>query len=115
MKPICRWGILGTATIARKNWGAIFHSQSSSLTAVASRDLRRARAFVARCQAAYLFDPKPHCHGNYATLLEDDAVDAVYLPLPTGVRSEWAIRTAEAGKHVLIEKPCVRILGSCPM
>ena len=43
--------------------------------------------------------------GSYEELLASDAVDAVYMPLPTAVRKDWVIRAAEAGKHVLVEKP----------
>lgn len=104
-EPICRWGILGTANIARKNWQAIRRAGNCTLAAVASRDLAKARQFIAECQSDVPFDPPPQACGSYAELLGRDDVDAVYLPLPTRVRREWAIRAAEAGKHVLIEKP----------
>ena len=102
---VCRWGILGTASIARKNWQAIRNASNCVLTGVASRDPDRCRRFVAECQRCAPFDPAPRCYGSYEELLADDAVDAVYLPLPTGVRKPWAIRAAKAGKHVLVEKP----------
>ena len=102
---ICRWGILGTAEIARKNWHAIRNAPNCSLTAVASRDLAKCQRFVAECQRHAPCDPPPRCYGSYEQLLADDAVDAVYLPLPTGIRKPWAIRAAAAGKHVLSEKP----------
>jgi predicted dehydrogenase len=101
----CRWGILGTAEIARKNWQAIRHAPNCTLTAVASRDLDRCRRFVGLCQGHVPFDPPPRCYASYEELLAAADVDAVYLPLPTGVRKPWAIRAAEAGKHVLVEKP----------
>src|SRR5207302_3020769 len=44
--------------------------------------------------------------GGYEELLKRDDIDAVYVPLPTGIRRDWVIRAAEAGKHVLCEKPC---------
>jgi predicted dehydrogenase len=103
--PRCRWGILGTASIARKNWRAIRNAPNCTLAAVASRDLERCRRFVAECQQCVPYDAPPRCYGSYDQLLADDAVNAVYLPLPTGVRKPWAIRAAEAGKHVLVEKP----------
>jgi len=102
---VCRWGILGTAMIARKNWKAIRNAPNCSLTAVASRDLERCRRFVQDCQADTPFENPPQVLGSYDELLTRTDVDAVYVPLPTGVRKDWAIRAAEAGKHVLCEKP----------
>jgi len=104
-KAICRWGILGTAEIARKNWQAIRNAPNCSLTAVASRDLDRCRGFISECQRHAYIDPPPLACGSYEELLVSDVVDAVYIPLPTGIRKPWVIRAAEAGKHVLVEKP----------
>ncbi len=105
-QPVCRWGILGTANIARKNWQAIRNAGNSTLTAVASRDAARARQFIAECQAAAPQTPVPSACASYEELLGRKDVDAVYIPLPTGVRKEWVLRAAAAGKHVLCEKPC---------
>ena len=102
---ICRWGILGTAGIARKNWQAIALAGNAAVTAVASRGLDRSRRFVAECQASCPVPEAPAALGSYDELLGRRDVDAVYLPLPTGVRKEWVIRAADAGKHVLVEKP----------
>ena len=63
------------------------------------------RRFIAECQQSLPFDPPPRALGSYAELLAATDVDAVYIPLPTVVRKAWAIRAAEAGKHVLLEKP----------
>jgi predicted dehydrogenase len=104
-KTICRWGILGTANIARKNWQAIRRASNCTLTAVASRDLDRSRRYIGQCQQCVPFDPSPRALGSYEELLASNDVDAVYIPLPTGIRKPWAIRAAEAGKHVLVEKP----------
>ena len=104
-KTFCRWGILGAAEIARKNWLAIRNAPNCSLVAVASRDIQRCHRFIDECQRHAPFDPPPQAYGSYDELLASDAVDAVYIPLPTGVRKPWAIRAAEAGKHVLVEKP----------
>jgi predicted dehydrogenase len=101
-----RWGILGTANIARKNWQAIRNAGNCTLVAVASRDADRARQFVAECQIEVPTEPPVNAYGGYGELLRDSAIDAVYIPLPTGLRKEWVIRAAEAGKHVLCEKPC---------
>ncbi len=104
-EAVCRWGILGTAQIARKNWLAIHNAENCTLAAVASRDRQRSRQFIADCQRRAPFDPPPLALGSYEDLLASDTVDAVYVPLPTGIRKEWLIRAAEAGKHVLSEKP----------
>jgi predicted dehydrogenase len=118
--PVCRWGILGTAGIARKNWLAIHHAGNARVVAVASRDVDRAAAFIDGCQASRPVARRPDAVGSYEALLARDDVDAVYLPLPTGIRTEWAVRAAEAGKHVVVEKPCgttvadlERILAAC--
>jgi len=103
--PICRWGILGAADIARKNWKAIRSAENCTLVAVASRDVERCRRFVAQCQGHTSFGVPPSACTTYEELLARDDVDAVYLPLPTRVRKRWAIRAAEAGKHILVEKP----------
>src|SRR5437868_11877128 len=103
--PKLRWGILGTADIARKNWKAIWHSVKGRVSAVASRDLERSRRFIAECQAEAGFEPVPQPLGSYEELIAHDQIDAVYVPLPTGVRKQWVIRAAEAGKHVVCEKP----------
>ncbi len=104
-ESICRWGILGAADIARKNWLAIRNAENCTLTAVASRDPERCRRFIADCQRHAPFDRPPEAFGSYEALLASDTVDAVYVPLPTVVRKAWLIRAAEAGKHVLSEKP----------
>jgi predicted dehydrogenase len=105
MQPI-RWGILGAARIARKNWRAILHSGNGVVTAVAARELERARAFVSECQAACPFAASPRVFPDYAAVLASPEVDAVYVPLPTALRPKWIQRAAASGKHVLCEKPC---------
>jgi predicted dehydrogenase len=101
-----RWGILGAARIARKNWRAIRHSGNGVVTMVASRDPKRASQFIAECQRHEPFEKPPVPTDSYEKLVTSPGVDAVYLPLPTVLRKEWVIRAARAGKHVLIEKPC---------
>lgn len=105
-KSSLRWGILGTADIARKNWMAIRNSGNGHITAVASRDLQRGRQFVHECQAQAPFQAAPRALGSYEEVLAAADVDAVYIPLPTAIRGHWVKRAAEAGKHVLCEKPC---------
>jgi predicted dehydrogenase len=101
-----RFGILGAADIARKNWESIFNSGNATVTAVASRDAARARRFIKELQARAPFAPAPAAVGGYGELLARPDVDAVYVPLPTGLRKEWVLRAAAAGKHVICEKPC---------
>ena len=103
---ICRWGIIGTATIARKNWQAIFCADNATLIGVASRRSSRAKQFIDECQLTTPYDDSPVPFGSYEDLLACDAIDAVYIPLPTALRKEWVLRAARAGKHVLVEKPC---------
>lgn len=102
----CRWGILSTAEIAQKNWAAICHAQNAELVAVASRSVEKANAFIDLCQASVPAPVRPQALGSYDELISSDEIDAVYVPLPTGLRKEWVIKVAEAGKHVLCEKPC---------
>jgi predicted dehydrogenase len=100
-----RWGILSAANIARKNWKAIRRSGNSIITAVASRERAKAQQFIDECQGHTPFEKAPSpC--TYEELLTRKDVDAIYIPLPTGIRKEWVLRAAAAGKHVLCEKPC---------
>ena len=103
---LCRWGILSTAGIARKNWQAIHNSGNGTIVAVASRDAAKAQQFIDECQADVSFATAPEAIGGYDELLGRDDIDAVYIPLPTGLRKEWVIKAAQAGKHVMCEKPC---------
>ncbi len=105
-KSKLRWGILGTAQIARKLWQAIKLSGNGTIVAVASRTLDRSQEFIAECQATVPFTKVPRALGSYEELIESPDVDALYIPLPTGIRKEWVLRAAAAGKHVLCEKPC---------
>ena len=101
-----RWGILSTARIARLNWNAMRDSGAARLVALASRDGAKAAAFVDGLQAESPWPEKPEALGSYGELLVREDIDAVYIPLPTGLRKEWVMKAAEAGKHVLSEKPC---------
>jgi predicted dehydrogenase len=101
-----RWGILGAANIARKNWRAIANTGNGTVVAVASRELTRSRKFIADCQAEAPMATPPRALGSYEELIAAPDLDAVYIPLPTGLRKEWVIRAAEAGKHIVCEKPC---------
>ncbi len=101
-----RWGILGPAQIAKKNWKAIHSSENGVVTAVASREIERSRRFIEDCQAQAAFPTPPRAVAGYEALIAAGDVDGLYIPLPTGLRKEWVLRAAAAGKHVVCEKPC---------
>jgi len=106
-----RFGFLSTANIGRKNWKAIFHSGNSIVSAVASRDVQKSRKFIDDCQREFAFAETPRAFGSYAELIASPDVDAIYFPLPTGLRKEWVVRAAAAGKHIVCEKPCAANLA----
>ncbi|HVF99780.1 MAG TPA: Gfo/Idh/MocA family oxidoreductase, partial [Chloroflexia bacterium] len=93
-----RWGVLGTARIADTVVPGILKARNSDLVAVASRDGAKAREWA---QARGL----EHFFGSYDEMLASNLIDAVYIPLPNALHTEWSIRAAEHGKHVLCEKP----------
>ena len=97
----CRWGFLSTAAIARKNWKAVRLSGNGRVTAVASRSAARAQDFIDSCAAEVPQMGPVAAVGSYQEILDRDDVDAVYVPLPTGIRKQWVIKAAAAGKHVL--------------
>ena len=102
-----RWGILSTAKIGRNAViPAIQASGNGEVTAVASREADRAQAFAAELSI-------PSHYGSYEALLEAEDVDAVYIPLPNSLHREWTIKSAEAGKHVLCEKPLGLTAAEC--
>ena len=110
-EKVCRWGFMGTATIARKNWLAVKNSGNGRIVAVASRSGARSQAFIDECQSTVPFVDLPRAVEGYQELLAQDDIEAVYIPLPTGIRKEWVIQAAESGKHVLCEKPCAKNLN----
>jgi predicted dehydrogenase len=101
-----RIGFLSTAGIGRKNWKAILNSGNCVVAAVASRDVEKSRAFIRECQAENAFASVPTALGSYEELSASPEVDAIYIPLPTGLRKEFVLRAAAAGKHIVCEKPC---------
>lgn len=101
-----RIGILGTGVIARKNWRAIHESGNAVISAIASRDQSRCQQFIREGQEHLAFEKTPVACGRYEELIASPDVDAVYNPLPTGLRKEWILKAAAAGKHVICEKPC---------
>jgi predicted dehydrogenase len=94
-----RWGVLSTANIGvKKVIPAMQQGQLCRVAAIASRDLAKATAIAAQLNI-------PTVYGSYEELLADPNIDAIYNPLPNQLHVPWAIRAAEAGKHVLCEKP----------
>ncbi len=99
MQTKVRWGVLGVAGIGMKKViPAMQSGDRSDVLAIASRDSERARK-----AAAQLGIPK--AYGSYEDLLADPEIEAVYNPLPNHLHVPWSIKAAEAGKHVLCEKP----------
>jgi predicted dehydrogenase len=94
-----RWGVLSTAKIGRKQViPATQRSQLCAVTAIASRDLARAKSVAAELGIE-------KSYGSYQELLADRDIDAAYIPLPNHLHMQWSIRALKAGKHVLCEKP----------
>jgi predicted dehydrogenase len=99
MSKKVQWGVLGVANIAvKKVIPAMQRGEWSEVTAIASRDLNKAR------QAAKELGI-PKAYGSYEELLADRDIEAIYNPLPNHLHVPWSIKAAEAGKHVLCEKP----------
>lgn len=99
MNKKLRWGVLSTANIGvRKVLPAMQQGAYSTVDAIASRDLSRAKDAASRLGIA-------RAYGSYEELLADPEIDAIYNPLPNQLHVPWTIKAAEAGKHVLCEKP----------
>jgi predicted dehydrogenase len=92
------WGIVTTGWIARKFVTDLRQSATGRLAAVGARRLEDAQKFAADFGGA-------NAHGSYQALLDDPAVEAVYIGTPHPGHAEWAIKAAQAGKHILCEKP----------
>ncbi|MGI8785739.1 MAG: Gfo/Idh/MocA family protein [Acidobacteriota bacterium] len=98
MDPV-RWGVLGVANIAvKKVIPAMQQGRYSKVAAIASRDGGKAEEAARRLGIA-------RAYGSYEELLADPEIEAIYNPLPNHLHVAWSIRAAEAGKHVLCEKP----------
>ena len=97
-KPL-RWGILGCARITRRGLiPGIKASGSGILEALASRDITNARAWAGEFGV-------PKAYGSYEQVIVDPEIDAIYIPLPNELHREWVFAAADAGKHILCEKP----------
>jgi xylose dehydrogenase (NAD/NADP) len=93
-----RWGLLSTAHINEAVMPPIRLSQRSELLGVASRDRAKADAYAREWNI-------PRAYGSYEAMLSDPEINAVYVGLPNHLHAEWSIKCAQAGKHVLCEKP----------
>ena len=94
-----RWAILGTAKIATtKVIPAMQGSEWCEIAAIASRDLSKAKAAASELNI-------PNAYGSYEELLANNSIEAIYNPLPNNLHVPWTVKAAEAGKHVLCEKP----------
>lgn len=100
MDSLLHWGILATGNIARAFAQGLTHSKTGRLVAVGSRSAENAQRF------GHEFGlPPAACHATCEALLADPEVQAIYISNPHPGHAEWAIRCAEAGKHILCEKP----------
>ncbi|MEO8593945.1 MAG: Gfo/Idh/MocA family oxidoreductase [Candidatus Solibacter sp.] len=98
MKKV-RWGVLGAANIAvNRVIPSMQGGENCEVAGIASRDLGKAREAAAKLGI-------PKAYGSYEELLADPEIDAVYNPLPNHLHLAWSAAAAQAGKHVLCEKP----------
>src|SRR5271157_5843662 len=93
------WGVLGVSDLAvKKVIPAMQRGEWSQVAAIASRDLKKAQQAAERLGI-------PKAYGSYEELVADPNIEAIYNPLPNHLHVPWTIKAAEAGKHVLCEKP----------
>lgn len=111
----CRWGVVGCANIAQKVVRCIVRAENARLVAVASRSKAKAEEWLKKLKLS-----ETEAVEGYEALLSRTDIDAVYMPLPTALHLEWAVKAADAGKHILLEKPVAlnsseltQILGAC--
>ncbi len=104
MENALRWGLLSTAKINQSLIEPLRGATRSELAAVASRDLSKATAYAAEWAI-------PTVYGSYEELLADPTIDVIYNSLPNSLHAEWTVKAAEAGKHVLCEKPLTLTLA----
>lgn len=98
------WGLLSTARINRNLIPALRASPRNELSAVASRDLARARDYAHEWKI-------PGAYGSYEELINDPNIDVIYNSLPNHLHAEWTVKAVQAGKHVLCEKPLALTLA----
>src|ERR1700693_4148806 len=94
-----KWGVLGVASIATKKViPGMQKGEWCEIAAIASRDLKKAKEAARKLGI-------PKAYGSYEELLADTEIEAIYNPLPNHLHVPWSMKAAEAGKHVLCEKP----------
>jgi predicted dehydrogenase len=96
--PPLRWGLLSTARINRALIPPLRSSKRNQLVAIASRTLEKAQKYAQEWNI-------PRAFGSYEAMLADPEIDVIYNSLPNHLHAEWTIKAAQAGKHVLCEKP----------
>ena len=98
MGDVVRLGIIGTGGILNRFLPGVAAADAVEAVAIASRDAARATSFAAERGI-------PRAYGSYDALLADPDVEAVYICLPNAMHHPWTMRSLDAGKHVLCEKP----------
>ena len=99
MSKVIKWGIMSTAKIGQGYLiPAIMDAVDNEVVAISSNSLDKAQDVAARFNI-------PKAYGSYEEMLKDTDMDAVYIPLPNHLHAEWVKKAAEAGKHILCEKP----------
>ncbi|MFC9352022.1 Gfo/Idh/MocA family protein [Arthrobacter sp. NPDC057013] len=106
MSEKLRWGILGTARIVRKTIPALQETKNGEVAGIASRTEEKAKEYADRYGI-------PQAFGSYEALLASPDIDAVYVPLPNALHLEWILKSLDAGKHVLCEKPLAMTVAEC--
>lgn len=106
MSDKLRWGVLGTARIVRKTIPALQATKNGEVVAIASRTQEKATEYAHK-------HGLPQAFGSYESLLAAPDIDAVYLALPNALHLEWILKSLDAGKHVLCEKPLAMSAAEC--
>ena len=99
-----KWGIIGTGMIANNFARNLKTTDKATLLAVASRTIDKGKDFAGKYDIPKVYD-------SYDKLLNDNEIDAIYIALPNNLHAEWTIKCAEAGKHILCEKPITVNVG----
>ena len=101
-----RWGVLGTARVVRKTIPALQETRNGEVVGIASRSAEKAREYADKHGI-------PEAFGSYEALLASPDIDAVYITLPNALHLEWILKSLDAGKHVLCEKPLAMSAAEC--
>lgn len=99
MSKVIKWGIISTAAIGQGALiPAIIDAVDNEVVAISSSNIEKAKDVASKFNI-------PKAYGSYEEMLNDPDIDAVYIPLPNHLHSEWVKKAAKAGKHILCEKP----------